>query len=104
MNDKKVKFLKEGTTIIGAFEKLPSVKVGTEILSPGSLIFNYTDGLVESANEDVFISDEELVDHLMKHSSSSVDDLNEAILRNIQLNNNARMNSDDITILSIRIL
>lgn len=104
INDKKIKFLKEGTTIIGAFDKLPSIRMGTEILSPGSLIFNYTDGLVESANEDVFISDEELVDYLTSNSNSSVDDLNEAILRNIQLNNNAKMNSDDITILSIRIL
>ncbi len=104
ITEKKVKFLKEGTTIIGAFDKLPSVRVGTEILSPGTLIFNYTDGLVESANEDVYISDDELVDHLMKNRSLSVDDLNEAILRNIQLSNNARMNSDDITILSIRIL
>jgi len=104
MKDGKIKFLKDGTTIIGAFDKLPSVRVGTEILSPGSLIFNYTDGLVESANEDVYISDEELVDHLVNNSNLSVDDLNEAILRNIQLTNNARMNSDDITILSIRIL
>ncbi|WP_411274795.1 PP2C family protein-serine/threonine phosphatase [Daejeonella sp.] len=104
INGKKIKFLKEGTTVIGAFDKLPMIKMGTEILSPGNLIFNYTDGLVESANEEIFISDDELVDHLMRHCNSSVDDLNEAILRNIQLNNNARMNSDDITILSIRIL
>ncbi len=102
--DGQVKFLKEGTTIIGAFDKLPSIRVGTEILSPGSLIFNYTDGLVESANEDVYISDEELVDHLQNSSHMLVDDLNEAILRNIQLTNNARMNSDDITLLSIRIV
>ncbi|MHB1177525.1 MAG: PP2C family protein-serine/threonine phosphatase [Daejeonella sp.] len=102
--DGKVKFLKEGTTIIGAFDKLPSIRVGTEILSPGSLIFNYTDGLVESANEDVYISDEELVEHLMNSAHLLVDDLNEAILRNIQLTNNARMNSDDITLLSIRII
>lgn len=104
INDKNVKFLKEGTTIIGAFDKLPSVRVGSEILSSGSLIFNYTDGLVESPNEEVYISDDELVEHLMNSSHLTVDDLNEAILRNIQLANHARMNSDDITILSIRIL
>jgi len=102
--DNKVKFLKDGTTIIGAFDKLPSVRVGSEILSSGSLIFNYTDGLVESPNEEVYISDDELVEHLMNSSHLTVDDLNEAILRNIQLANHARMNSDDITILSIRIL
>ena len=104
LTDKKVKFLKEGTTIIGAFDELPFVRVGSEILSSGSLIFNYTDGLVESPDEEVYISDDELVEHLMNSSHLAVDDLNEAILRNIQLANHARMNSDDITILSIRIL
>ncbi len=104
IRDNQVKFLTEGTTIIGAFDKLPSVRVGVEVLSPGSLVFNYTDGLVESAGEEVYVTDDELVEHLMKNRTLSVDDLNEAILRNIQLNNNARMNSDDITLLSLRIL
>ncbi len=102
--DGKVKFLRLGTTIIGAFDTLPSIRVGREILSPGSIIFNYTDGLVESANEDVYISDEELVKHLLGSSHLMVDDLNECILRDIQSENNARMNSDDITILTIRVL
>lgn len=104
INNKTVKFLKEGTTIIGAFDQLPSIKVGTEILAAGSVIFNYTDGLVESADEDIYISDDELVDHLMNCCTLPVDDLNEAILRAIQTNNGARMNSDDITILTLRIL
>lgn len=102
--DGKVKFLTTGTTIIGAFETLPCVSVGKEILSAGSLIFNYTDGLVESANEEVFITDEDLVGHLLNSSHLAVDDLNESILKNIQMANNARMNSDDITILTIRVL
>lgn len=104
IKDDQVKFLTEGTTIIGAFDKLPIVKEGREVLARGSLVFNYTDGLVESAGEEVYISDEELVKHLIKNRRLSVDDLNEAILRNIQLANNARMNSDDITLLSLRIL
>ncbi|WP_276348802.1 PP2C family protein-serine/threonine phosphatase [Daejeonella sp. JGW-45] len=104
ISGEKVKFLTEGTTVIGAFDKLHSLNEGIEILSPGSLVFNYTDGLVESAGEEVYVSDEELVAHLMSSRLLSVDDLNEAILRNIQLTNNARMNSDDITILTIRIL
>lgn len=102
--DGKVKFLRDGATVIGAFETLPSIIVGRENLSQGSLIFNYTDGLVESPNEEVYISDEELVESLLKSNHLAVDDLNEAILKDIQLTNNARMNSDDITILSIRIL
>src|SRR5690606_24049880 len=96
--------LKDGSTVIGVFDTLPSIKMGEVELTPGSLIFNYTDGLVESTNEDVYISEEELTDHISKNLHLSVDDLNEAVLKDIQVLNNASMNSDDITILSIRIL
>lgn len=99
-----IKFLKKGTTMIGAFDQLPFINTGIEILPPGSLIFNYTDGLVESADEDVFISDEELIGYLKKSMFLPVDDLNEKILSNIKSTFKAEMNSDDITILSIRIL
>ncbi len=100
----KVKFLKQGTTIIGAFDELPFIQTGKEILPAGSLIFNYTDGLVESADEDVYITDDELIEHLQKVKSLPVDALNKKILNNIQVANKAKMNSDDVTILSIRIL
>jgi sigma-B regulation protein RsbU (phosphoserine phosphatase) len=104
LRNDEIKFLKEGTTIIGAFDTLPSISVGKEVLSPGSIIFNYTDGLVESPNEDVYISDNELFTHLQKNKDLSVDSLNENMLRDIQTANNAAMNSDDITILTIRVL
>jgi sigma-B regulation protein RsbU (phosphoserine phosphatase) len=98
-----VKFLKDGTTIIGAFDQLPFIKTGIEILSPDSLIFNYTDGLVESDEEDVFITDEELVEHLQKLKLLPVDEINTRMLSNIKSLHKAEMNSDDITIMSIRI-
>jgi phosphoserine phosphatase RsbU/P len=100
----EIKFLKKGTTMIGAFDELPFINTGTEVLPPGSLIFNYTDGLVESADEDVFISDDELIAYLKKSMTLPVDDLNKKILSNIKSTFKAQMNSDDITILSIRIL
>jgi sigma-B regulation protein RsbU (phosphoserine phosphatase) len=104
LRNDEIEFLKEGTTIIGAFDTLPSISVGKEVLSPGSIIFNYTDGLVESPNEDVYISDNELFTHLKKNKALPVDSLNENMLRDIQTANNAAMNSDDITILTIRVL
>jgi phosphoserine phosphatase RsbU/P len=101
--DGKVKFLKEGTTLIGAFDVLPSINLGIEILTPGSIVFNYTDGLVESPNEEVYISDQELVSHLLECCLLEVDNLNETILKDIQTHNNAKMDSDDITLLTIRV-
>jgi sigma-B regulation protein RsbU (phosphoserine phosphatase) len=101
--DGKVKFLKEGTTIIGAFDTLPVINLGREVMTSGSIVFNYTDGLVESPNEEVYISDQELVSHLLESCHLEVDTLNENILRSIQSLNNAKMNSDDITLLTIRV-
>jgi sigma-B regulation protein RsbU (phosphoserine phosphatase) len=99
----EVKFLKQGTTMIGAFDELPFINIGSETLAPGTLIFNYTDGLVESADEDVFIEDDELVNYLQKAKVYGVDELNKSLLKNIQTTHKAKMNSDDITILSIKI-
>ena len=101
--DGEVKFLNTGSTLIGAFDTLPEIELGMEILTAGSLIFNYTDGLVESSNEDVYISDEELVAHVLESCHLEVDKLNENILRSIQSQHNAKMNSDDITLLTIRV-
>lgn len=103
LKDGEVKFLKEGTTIIGAFDNLPKIAVGQEILTPGSIVFNYTDGLVESDDEGVYISDEDLIGFLQNNQHLPVDNLNENILRDLQTSNSAKMNSDDITILTIRV-
>jgi phosphoserine phosphatase RsbU/P len=99
----KFEFLLKGTTIIGAFDELPFINVGSQILSPGSLLFNYTDGLVESSDEDIYIDDEELAALLLQRAGLPVEELNREMLLSIQTVHNARMNTDDVTILSLRI-
>ncbi len=96
-------FLREGTTMIGAFDKLPFVNIGSIILQPNSLIFNYTDGFIESADEDVFITEDELIKHLRKNQHYKVDALNANLLKDIQESYKVKMNSDDITLLTIKI-
>jgi sigma-B regulation protein RsbU (phosphoserine phosphatase) len=102
MNDEAV-FLRHGTTILGAFDELPFVNTQCIKLSDHSLIFNYTDGLVESADEDVFIAEEELVEYLKDNQYLQVDDLNENVLKDIRSSRKANMNTDDITLLSMKI-
>ena len=97
-------FLNQGSTIIGVFEELPFVNLGIETLGKGSLIFNYTDGLVESSEEDIYIDESELADFLVLNSNLHVDELNSRILANIKTTYNARMDSDDVTLFSIKIL
>ncbi len=95
--------LREGTTIIGALDDLPFIRMKTQILSAGSLIFNYTDGLIESGNENAFVSDDDLTEILLSLCDLPIDELNRNVLKRIQQSYRAKMNSDDITMLSIKI-
>ncbi|WP_423147400.1 PP2C family protein-serine/threonine phosphatase [Rubrolithibacter danxiaensis] len=102
--DNKEYFLRDGTTILGVFEELPFIKTGQIKLNSDSLIFNYTDGLIESPDEEVFISDEELVHHLKLHQHLPVEEINDNMMHDVQSKRRARVNSDDVTLLTIKIL
>ena len=99
----ELQLLKAGTTMLGIFDDLPFVNTGRITVDPDSLIFNYTDGLIESPDEEVFIMDEQLVDLLNKHQHLHVDEINTNILNDIQQTYRAKMNSDDITLLTLKI-
>lgn len=101
--DQEVSSFKAGTTLLGVFEELPFVNVGKQKIAPNSLIFNYTDGLIESFEEDIFISEEELAVLLLKNSKERPDVLNRGLLIDIQMSKMAKMNSDDITLLTLKI-
>lgn len=103
VSDTNVSFLKQGTTMLGIFDDLPFVNTGRLTLAPNALIFNYTDGLIESPDEEVFIQEEQLVELLNKHQHLPVDEINTNILNDIQQTYAARMNSDDITLLTLKI-
>lgn len=96
--------LKAGSPVIGAFDELPFVNSGRQMLEPGSLILNYTDGLIESADENVFVNDAELQELLIEFRDEPIDRINPCILAKVQTKFRARMNSDDITMLTIRVL
>lgn len=96
-------FLKEGTTLLGTFDQLPFVHTGKLILPERALIFNYTDGLIESPDEEVFVSEAELVKYLGAHSQLQAAQINKGILSDIQTSKNAKMHSDDITMLTLKI-
>lgn len=95
--------LQKGSTMIGAFDELPFINIGSEILPSGTLIFSYTDGLVESSDEEIYIDEDELAAIVVQNSDLSVDELNRQVFESIQKSKNAKMNSDDVTLLSLRI-
>ncbi len=103
VSDGQVRYLKEGTTMLGIFDELPFVNTGKLTILDNSLIFNYTDGLIESPDEEVFIMEDELVHYLKIHRHLHVEEINKNILSDIQTQYKAKMNSDDITLLTLKI-
>ncbi|EHQ27154.1 PP2C family protein-serine/threonine phosphatase [Mucilaginibacter paludis] len=95
--------LKLGTTMIGAFETLPFINQGEIDVEPGSLIVNYTDGLLDYEPADVAIWNEDiLMDILIANGELSPDKFNQKLLNELS----SRVKSkqiDDITLLTLRI-
>ncbi|MEO6851011.1 MAG: PP2C family protein-serine/threonine phosphatase [Mucilaginibacter sp.] len=95
--------LKLGTTMIGAFDELPFLNQGEMDIEPGSMIFNYTDGLMDydvptpkAWNED------KLLDFVINNGELSPDKFNQTLLDHLNLIIKGKP-IDDITLLTLRI-
>ncbi|MES2427002.1 MAG: SpoIIE family protein phosphatase [Bacteroidota bacterium] len=102
-NDGEVIQLKLGTTMIGAFEQLPFLNEAEIDIDPGSLIINYTDGLLDFEPYGDKVWDEDgLLDFTLKNGDQAPVYFNETLLD--YLNNGIKGRPiDDITILTLRI-
>jgi sigma-B regulation protein RsbU (phosphoserine phosphatase) len=94
--------LKLGTTMIGAFEELPFLNEGEVDLEPGSLIFNYTDGLMDYELQSKNWSEEKLLEFVIANGELSPDEFNEALMNHISSVVKGKP-IDDITLLTLRI-
>ncbi|TSD64835.1 serine/threonine-protein phosphatase [Inquilinus sp. KBS0705] len=95
--------LKLGTTMIGVFDELPFLNEGEVDVDPGSLLFNYTDGLMdhEMPNFKTW-SEEKLLEFVIKHGEMPPDNFNDALMNHVNVVVKGTP-IDDITLLSIRI-
>jgi sigma-B regulation protein RsbU (phosphoserine phosphatase) len=95
--------LKLGTTMIGVFEELPFLNEGEIDMDPGSLIVNYTDGLMdfESTSTRVW-NEDKLLDFVKANGDMSPDNFNDALLDHLNLVHKSKP-IDDITLLTLRI-
>ncbi|GAA4338349.1 hypothetical protein GCM10023149_48300 [Mucilaginibacter gynuensis] len=95
--------LKLGTTMIGAFDDLPFLNEGEVDVEPNTLIFNYTDGLMDH-EPDVSKqwNDDKLVNCVIKNGKLPPIDFNQAILDHLNKAIKAKP-IDDITLLTLKI-
>lgn len=95
--------LKLGTTMIGAFEELPFLNEGEIDIEPGSLIVNYTDGLLDfEPYGDKIWDEEELLDFVIENGEQTPDDFNQNLMDHLNLTIKGKP-IDDITLLTLRI-
>ncbi|MCQ6960328.1 PP2C family protein-serine/threonine phosphatase [Mucilaginibacter aquariorum] len=95
--------LKLGTTMIGAFEELPFLNEGEIDIEPGSLLFNYTDGLMDHESQNLKNWDEnKLLEFVIAHGELSPDEFNESLMNHINTVIKGKP-IDDITLLALRI-
>lgn len=98
------KLLEKGATILGMFEKLPSVKMGQIPIVEDTTIVCYTDGLTDIMNEsNEIFSLETLLSFLRENREEDVDQLNAKLQERINVFKGSNDFIDDVTVLTVRI-
>ncbi|HWD90239.1 MAG TPA: PP2C family protein-serine/threonine phosphatase [Mucilaginibacter sp.] len=95
--------LKLGTTMIGAFDDLPFINQGEVDIEPGSMIVNYTDGLMDyDIPAHKVWNEDKLLDFVIDNGDLSPDKFNQTLLDHVNLIIKGKP-IDDITLLTLRI-
>ena len=105
VTDKQVESLKKGCTILGPFEELPEIEVGTVIIdSKEALILTFTDGLTDLQNEEgEFFGEPILNEFAVNAFNSSANEFNNKLMEKIENFRGKQAFPDDITILTCKV-
>jgi len=99
-----VERLEEGTTILGAFEPLPFLHMGSIKNLEDFSLFLFTDGLTETFDfEEEEFGSERLEAFLEKNYNSPLDELHQGIMQELNDFRSGRSFDDDLTFLSCRV-
>ena len=101
ISKEEVRTLNKGCTVIGVFDELPFVHSELLSLEAGSLLFCYTDGLIESEDEDLWENDE-LRDFLIAHQKYKVPEIHGRLMKHLKNKSKRDFYDDDITLLSFK--
>ncbi|HUR31834.1 MAG TPA: SpoIIE family protein phosphatase [Saprospiraceae bacterium] len=96
--------LETGCTIIGAFETLPEIEMGEVKLEYPGIIFACTDGLTDVTNEIGAYFDDTRINNVLQGAQQyiSADQLNHALITEMDIFRGTRPYPDDIAMLSLK--
>jgi len=96
--------LKEGTTILGAFDRLPGIRKGQIKIQKQALLMAYTDGLTDLKNDVGVYFDEYCLNYfLMEHKDADVDTLVKNLTDDMEKFKGHQDYPDDIAIMVVKI-
>ena len=99
-----VRHLDEGCTVLGAFDPLPFINEGFITDLDEFLLFLYTDGMVETSNEQgEEYGDARLQSFLEKHSGSDLREIHSNVMNDLDDFKGSNVYLDDITLLSCKL-
>ena len=91
-----------GGLLLGKFEDAP-YQTGEVVLSEEDTIITFTDGVTEAENEDEsFFDEERVIEYLKKNSGKSLNSQVKGLFLEVMKFSGAAIQSDDITVLSVR--
>ena len=96
--------MEKGTTIIGAFDELPFIESGEHDLKAGDLIFSFTDGLIDLADENGdYFEDDRIEKFVKRHGQMGAEEFNSNLVAEIEEFKGTQSYTDDIAILTCKI-
>lgn len=105
IDDNGMRRLDQGCTVIGAFEKLPSITEERINLKGDTTILTFTDGLADLRNEDGdYFEDEKIEGFTRRYHGLTPMQFNEKLLEAIDTFRGNEIFEDDIAILTCKIL
>lgn len=104
-NNGEMKELKTGSTVIGAFEKLPFINEEKIKLAPNALLFCFTDGLVDIQNENGdYFEEEKLKKFIEENKDKSLAEFNNKLIETVEAFKGEREYVDDIALLTTKVI
>lgn len=103
-NKGAIRRLTHGCTVIGAFEKLPTIQEEEISIDPGALIMCFTDGLPDLKNtEGQYFEDKQIEDLVLQNGQLNADSFNQELLNEIEKFRGEESFPDDIAVLTCKI-
>ena len=101
----KVQFLSKGCTILGHFNKLPSLEVGEFYIEEDTLLCVFTDGITDIRDpEGSYFNEKILGEFAMSNSELSPQEFNDKLMSKVEKFKGDEEFPDDITVLTCKFL